>query len=163
MNLKYQLHYGMMNLNHLMDQIFSIILSIFPKTHKEEIDNPSIKTYLNKIANRITFKIKEGYYLELLIPETMKLFGNTGNKITKDENNESVPHLDITQVVLVHFNIVDNDYQQVSRVLYTFIPNKPFRSLLLKIAPTSFILLKIFNSEFQEIKVWFTDQDIQPL
>ena len=93
----------------------------------------------------------------------MKLFGNTGNKITKDENNESVPHLDITQVVLVHFNIVDNDYQQVSRVLYTFIPNKPFRSLLLKIAPTSFILLKIFNSELQEIKVWFTDQDIQPL
>ena len=93
----------------------------------------------------------------------MKLFGNTGNKITKDKNNESVPHLDITQVVLVHFNIVDNDYQQVSRVLYTFIPNKPFRSLLLKIAPTSFILLKIFNSELQEIKVWFTDQDIQPL
>ena len=93
----------------------------------------------------------------------MKLFGNTGNKITKDENNESVPHLDITQVVLVHFNIVDNDYQQVSRVLYTFIPNKPFRSLLLKIAPTSFILLKIFNSEFQEIEVWFTDQDSQPL
>ena len=68
MNLKYQLHYGMINLNYLMDQIFSIILSIFPKTQKEEIDNPSIKTYLNKIANRITFKIKEGYYLELLTP-----------------------------------------------------------------------------------------------
>ena len=158
MNLKYQLHYGMINLNYLMDQIFNIILSIFPKTHKEEIDNPSIKTYLNKIANRITFKIKEGYYLELLIPETIKLFGSTGNKITTDENSESVPHL-----VLVHCNIVDNDYQQVSRVLYTFIPNKPFRSLLLKIAPTSFILLKIFNSEFQEIEVWFTDQDSQPL
>ena len=158
MNLKYQLHYGMINLNYLMDQIFNIILSIFPKTHKEEIDNPSIKTYLNKTANRITFKIKEGYYLELLIPETIKLFGSTGNKITKDENSESVPHL-----VLVHCNIVDNDYQQVSRVLYTFIPNKPFRSLLLKIAPTSFILLKIFNSEFQEIEVWFTDQDSQPL
>ena len=158
MNLKYQLHYGMINLNYLMDQIFNIILSIFPKTHKEEIDNPSIKTYLNKIANRITFKIKEGYYLELLIPETIKLFGSTGNKITKDENSESVPHL-----VLVHCNIVGNDYQQVSRVLYTFIPNKPFRSLLLKIAPTSFILLKIFNSEFQEIEVWFTDQDSQPL
>ena len=60
----------------------------------------------------------------------MKLLGSTKNKITKDKNGENVPHLEITEVVLVHCNIVNNDYQQDSRVLYTFVPNKPFDSLL---------------------------------
>ena len=65
----------------------------------------------------------------------MKLLGSTENKITKDKNSENVPHLEITEVVLVHFNIVDNDYQQDSRVLYTFVPNKLFSSLV-EISPT---------------------------
>ena len=78
---------------------------------------------MNKIKNIIIFKIKTGYYLELLTPETMKLLGSTENKITKDKNGENVPHLEITEVVLVHCNIVNNDYQQDSRVLYTFVPN----------------------------------------
>ena len=60
----------------------------------------------------------------------MKLLGNTENKIIKDKNGENVPHLEITKVVLVHYNIVNNDYQQDSRVLYTFVPNKLFGSLL---------------------------------
>ena len=60
----------------------------------------------------------------------MKLLGNTENKITKDKNGENVPHLEITEVVLVHCNIVNNDYQQDSRVLYTFVENKLFGSLL---------------------------------
>ena len=64
--------------------------------------------YINKIENRITFKIKTGYYLELLTPESMKLLGSTESKITKDENDENVPHLEITEVVLVHCNIVNN-------------------------------------------------------
>ena len=64
------------------------------KKHSESVDNPSIRIHVNKIENRITFKIKNGYYLELLTPETMKLPGNAENKITKDKNSENVPHLE---------------------------------------------------------------------
>ena len=91
----------------------------------------------------------------------MKLLGGTKNKITKDKNSENVPHLEITEVMLVHCNIVNNDYQQESRVLYTFVPNKPFGSLL-EISPTNYIFLKTFISEYDKIKVWFTDQNSQP-
>ena len=101
-----------------------------------DIDKLSVQIYVNKIENRITFKIKNGYSLELLTPETMKLLGSTENKITKDKNGENVPHLEITEVVLVHCDIVNNDYQQDSRVLYTFVLNKPFGSLL-EISPTN--------------------------
>ena len=82
-----------------------------------------MKIYVNKIENRITFKIKTGYCLELLTPETIKLLGSTENKIIKDKNGKNVPHLEFTEVVLVHCNIVNNDYQHDSRVLYTFVPN----------------------------------------
>ena len=71
----------------------------------------------------------------------MKLLGTTENKITKDKNGENVPHLEITEVVLACCNIVNNDYQQDSRALYTFIQNKPFGSLL-EISPTNQIFLK---------------------
>ena len=94
--------------------------------------------YVNKIENRITFRIKNGYSLELLTPETMKLLGSTENKLTKDKNGENVPHLEIMGVALVHCNIVSDDYQQDSRVLYTFVPNKSFGSLL-NISPTNHI------------------------
>ena len=87
----------------------------------------------------------------------MKLFGSTKNEITKDKNGENVPHLEITEVVLIHCNIVYNDYQQDWRVLYKFVPNKPFASLL-EISPTNYIFLKTFNSKYDEIIVWFTDQ-----
>ena len=73
-----------------------------------------------------------------------------------------MPHLEITEVVLAHCNIVNNDYQQDSRVLYTFVPNKPLGSLL-EISPTNHIFLKTFNSVYNEIKVWFTDQNSQLL
>ena len=111
--------------------------------------------YVNKIENRVTFKIKNRYSLELLMPETIKLLGSTKNKIIKDENGKNVSHLEITEVILVHCNIVNNDYQQDSRVLYTFVPNKLFGSLL-KISPTNHIFLKTFNPDYDEIKVWFT-------
>ena len=114
-----------------MDHILYQILKIFIlKKHGENINNPSVKIYINKTENRITFRIKNGYSLELLTPETMKLLGSTENKITKDKNGENVPHLEITEVVLVHCNIVNNDYQQDLRVLCTFVPNKQFGSLL---------------------------------
>ena len=92
----------------------------------------------------------------------MKLLESTKNKITEDKNVENVLHLEITEVVLVHCNIVSNDYLQDSRVLYTFVPNKPFGSLL-EISPTNNIFLKTFNSEYDEINVWFTDQNSKPL
>ena len=87
------------------------------KKHGENTDKPSIQIYVNKIENMITFKIKNGYCLELLTKETMKLLGSTESKITKDKNGENVPHIEITEVVLVHCNMVNNDYQQDSRVL----------------------------------------------
>ena len=97
--------------------------TIVSKKHYENIDNSPITIYVNKIENWITFKIKTGYYIELLTPEAIKLLQNTKNKITKDKNAENVPHLEITEVVLVHCNIVNNDDQQDSRVLYTFVHN----------------------------------------
>ena len=130
--------------------------------HGENIDKPSVKIYVNKIENWITFKIKNGYSLELLTPEIIKLLGSTENKITKDKNGENVPHSEITEVVLIHCNIVNNDHQQDSRLLYTFIPNKPFGRLI-ETSPTNHIFLQTFNSEFQTIEVWFTDQNSQPL
>ena len=92
----------------------------------------------------------------------MKLVGSTKNEITKDKKGENVSHLEITEVVLVHCNIVNNDYQQDSRVLHTFVPNKPFGSLL-EISPTKHTFLKTFNWEYDEIIVWFTDKNSQPL
>ena len=92
----------------------------------------------------------------------MKLLGSTKNKIAKDENGENVPHLEITEVVLVHCNMVNNDYQQDSRVLCTFVRNKSFGSLL-DISHSNHIFLKTFNSEYDKIVVWFTDQNSKPL
>ena len=132
------------------------------KKHVEDIDKPPVMKYVNKIENRVTFKIKNGHSLELLSSETMKLLGSTENKIAKDKNGENVPHLEITEVVLVHCNVVNNDYQQDSRVLYTFVPNEAFGSLL-EISPANHIFLKTFNSEYNEIIVWFTDQNSKPL
>ena len=143
----------------ILYQISKIILRIFKKNHGEDIDKPLVQIYVNKIENSVTFKIKNGYSLELSTSEIMKLLGSTKNKITKEKN---VPHLEITEVVLVNCDIVNNDYQQDLRVLYMFLPNKPFGSLL-EIPPTNHIFLKTFNSEYDEIKVWFTDQNIQPL
>ena len=98
--------------------------------------------YINRIENRITFKTKNGYYLALLTPETMKLLGSTESKITKDKKGENVPHLEIVELVLVHCNLVSNDYQQDSRILYTFVPNKAFGSLLEILPPHHFFFFE---------------------
>ena len=130
--------------------------------HETITDNPPIRIYVNKKENRITFKIKTKYCVELLTPGTMKLLGITENKITKDKNDDNVPHLEITEVVLVQCNVVNNDYQQDSRVLYTFVPNKPFGSLL-KISPTNKFFKKYLIQNFQMSKygLWFRTS--QPL
>ena len=131
--------------------------------------------YINRTESRITFKIKNGYYLELLTPETMKLLGSTESKVTKDKmlgsteskvtkdkNGENVPDLEVFELVLVHCNLVNNDYQQDSRILFTFVRNKSFGSLF-EVLPTNHVFLKTFNSEFQEVKIWFTYRTSKPL
>ena len=155
-NEEFELPDGSYSISNIQDY-FEYIL----KKHSESVDNPSIRMYINKIENRITFKIKSGCYLELLTPETMKLLGSTESKITKDKNGENVRHLEVVELVLVHCNLVNNDYQQDSRILFTFVPNKSFGSLL-EISPRNHLFLKTFNSEFQEVKVWFTDQTSKP-
>ena len=92
----------------------------------------------------------------------MKLVGNTKSKITKDGNGENVPHLEITEAVLIHFNIDNIHYQQNLRVSYTFVSNRSFGQLL-DISPNNFIFLKTFNFEFLYVEVWFTDQNSKPL
>ena len=92
----------------------------------------------------------------------MKLLRSTKSKKTKNENDENVPHLEITEVVLVHCNIANDDYQQGSRVLHTFVPHKLFGQVL-DISITNFLFLKTFNLEFSYIEVWFTDQNSKSL
>ena len=127
-------------------------MSIFKKKHGEKTDNPSIKIYVNKIENRITFKIKTGHYLELFTAETMKLFGSTKSKINKDENGENVPHLKIAILSKMIINMIQESYTHL------FLINQ-----LLDISPKKIIFLKTFSSEFSYIEVWFTDQNYKPL
>ena len=93
MNLKYQFRHGMKRLNYLMDNI--LYFEYIFKIHETVTDNPSIRMYVNRIENRITFKIKTGYYLEILTTQTMKLLQSAISKIIKDENGENVPRLEI--------------------------------------------------------------------
>ena len=116
-----------------------------------------ILIYANTINNRIVFKIKTGYKLELLSKETTKLLGSTKDIFDSDKNSENVSRLENVEVVLVHCNLVNNSYQQHSRVLFTFVPNKQYGQLI----SISFFLifLKTMNTEFSEIDIWFTDQN----
>ena len=99
------------------------------------------------------FKIKSGYYLELVTPETMKLLRSTKSMITKDINGENVPRLEITEVVLILCNVVKSSYRQNSRVLYTFVHNKSFGQLL-DISPENFMLLKMLIFIYLSIIYW---------
>ena len=132
------------------------------KKHVILTDNPSIKIYSNKIKNRIVFKIKNGYKLELITPETMKLLGSTKKVADKDKNGENVPKLEFVEVLLVHCNLVKNNYQIASKVLFSFVPNKKFGQLL-NIAPHVFTMMNTVNTEFSCVEVWFTDQSSKAL
>ena len=127
------------------------------KKHEALTENPSIQIYPNKIRNKIVFKIKTGYKLELITPETMKLLGSTKKVVDKDKNGENVPKLEIVEVILVHCNLVNNDYQHTSKVLFTFVPNKKFGQLI-NISPHAFTMMNTVNTEFSSVEVWFTDQ-----
>ena len=144
---------GSHNISQIQDYIEYII-----KKHETIGENAPILIYANTVNNRIVFKIKTGYKLELLSKETMKLLGSTKDIIDADKNRENVPKLENVEVVLVYCNLVNNSYQQHSRVLFTFVPNKQYGQLL-SISPHSLIFLKTMNMEFSEIEIWFTDQN----
>ena len=116
---------GLYNIPAIQNYIEYII-----KKNETIADTSPILIYANKISNRINFKIKTGYKLELLSKETMKLLGSTRDAIDADKNSENVPRLENVEVVLVHCNLVNNSYQQASRVLFTFVPNKQYGQLI---------------------------------
>ena len=151
-NETFDLPDGSYNISEIQDYIKYII-----KKHKAIGENAPILIYANNINNRIVFKIKTGYKLELLSKETMKLLGSTKDVIDADKNSENVPRLENVEVVLVHCNLVNNAYQQTSKVLFTFVPNKQYGQLI-SISPHSLVFLKTMNTDFSKIEVWFTDQ-----
>ena len=93
----------------------------------------------------------------MLTPETMRLLGSTKKDVDKDKNGETVPKLEFVEVVLVHCNLVKNDYQHTSKVLFSFVPNKQFGQLI-NISPHSLMMMNTVNTEFFSVEVWFTDQ-----
>ena len=152
-NETFDLPDGSYNISEMQDYIEYII-----KKHETTGENAPILIYANTINNRIVFKIKSRCKLELLSKETMKLLGSTKDIIDADKNSENVPRLENVEVVLVHCNLVNNSYQQASRVLFTFVPTKQYGQLI-SISPHSLVFLKTMNTEFSEIEVWFTDQN----
>ena len=132
------------------------------KKHETLTENPSIQIYPNKIKNRIVFKIKTGYKLELLTSETMKLLGSTKKATDKNKNGEDVPKLESVEVVLVHCNLVKNDCQHASKVLFSFVPNKKFGQLL-NISPHVLTMMNTINTEFSSVEVCFTYQSSKAL
>ena len=130
-NETFDLPDGSYNISEIQGYIEYII-----KKHETIGENAPILIYTNTINNRIIFKIKTGYKLELLSKETMKLLGSTKDIIGADRNSENAPRLENVEVVLVHFNLVSNSYQQHSRVLFTFVPNKQYGQLI-SISPHS--------------------------
>ena len=156
-NETFDLPDGSYNISEIQNNIEYII-----KKHETMGENAPILIYANTINNRIVFKIKTGYKLELLSKETMKLLGSTKDIIDADKNSENEPKLENVEVVLVHCNLVNNAYQQHSRVLFTFVPTKQYGQLI-SISPKSLIFLKTMNTEFSEIEVWFTDQNNKAL
>ena len=126
-----------------------------------DLNNHQQIIYLNKIKNRIVFKIKTLYKIKFS-PETTKLLGSTKKDIDEDKDREDVPKLESVEVVLIHCNLVNNNYQQTSKLLFTFVPNKQLGQLI-NIAPHSLIILGTRNTEFSFIEVWFTYQNSEPL
>ena len=118
--------------------------------HETLSENPPVQ-------NRIVFNIKMRYKLELLTPETMKLLESGKKDVDKYKDGENVPKLESVEVVLVHCNLVKNDYQHTSKVLFTFVPNKHFGQLI-NISPDSLTMMNTINTKFSFVEVWFTDQ-----
>ena len=131
------------------------------KKHETFTENPPLQIYTDRIKITIVFKIKTGYKLESLSSETMKLLGSTKQDLDQDKEGEDVPKLESAEVILVHCNLVNKNYQQASKVLFTFVPNKQLGELT-NISPHSLTMLNTTNTEFSSTEVWFTDQNSKP-
>ena len=118
-------------------------------------ENPPVQIYPNITKNKIVFKIKTGYKLELLTPETRKLLGSAKKDVDADKSSENVPKLESVEVVLVHCNLLKNDNQNTSKVLFSFFPSKQFGQLQLQ---HSLTMMNTFNAEFSFVEVSFPDQ-----
>ena len=156
-NDEFELPDGSYSVSDIQDYIEYII-----KKHETLTKNPPIHVYINVINNRLVFKKKDGYKLELQTPEAMKLFGSTKKVIGKTKNGLNVPSLEVVEVVLVQCNLVDNQYQKKSEVLYTFTLNKSY-AYWLNVEPSNLVFLKTYDTEFDEIIITFTDQNGRPL
>ena len=121
-----------------------------------------MQIYANKIKNKTVFEIKRSYKLELSFPKTMRLIGSAKKDKDQDKDEKDVPRLESAEVVLVHYNLVNNNYQQASKVIFTFVPNKQFGQLITN-GPHSLIVLHATNIEFSSIEVWFTEQKSKQL
>ena len=121
-----------------------------------------MQIYANKIKNKTVFEIKRSYKLELSFPKTMRLIGSAKKDKDQDKDEEDVPRLESAEVVLVHYNLVNNNYQQASKVIFTFVPNKQFGQLITN-GPHSLIVINTTNIEFSSIEVWFTEQKSKQL
>ena len=118
-NNTFDLPDGSYSITNIQDYFEFII-----QKHKTLTENPPIQIYPNKVKNRIVFRIKTGYKLEMLTPETMRLLGSTKKDVDEDKDGEKVPKLESAEVILVHCNLIKNHYQHTSKVLFTFVPNK---------------------------------------
>ena len=156
-NDEFNLPAGSYSVSHIQDYVEYII-----KKHETIADNPPVQIYANKIENRTVFKTKTGYKVELLTEETMQLSGSSKKDVNQNKDGEIVPRLETVKVFLVHCNLVNNSYQQASKLLSTFVPNKQFGQLI-TITPHSPTMLKTANAEFSFIEIWFTDQNNRPL
>ena len=152
-NETFDLPDGSYNISEIQDYIEYII-----KKHETIGETVPMLIYTYTINNRIVFKIKSGYKLELLSKETMKLLGSAENIIDSDKNSGNVPRLENVEVVLVHCNLVNNRFQQHSRVLFTFVPTKQYGKLII-VSPHLLVFVKTMNMDFSEIEVWFTDEN----
>ena len=112
---------GSYSVSDVQDYIEFII-----KKHETLTKIPPIHVNINRTNNRLVFKIKNGFKLELQMPETTRLFDSTIKFIDKTKNVEEVPSLKVVEIVLIQCNLVDNQYQQKSELLYTFKPNKSY-------------------------------------
>ena len=155
----------MMNLICLFNYSVSDIQDYFEyiiEKHEAIADNPPVQIYVNKIKSRIVFKIKTDYKLTLISEETMKLLGSSKKDIDQNKDGEIVPKLETVEVVVVHCNLVNSNYQKASKVLFAFVPNKLFGQLI-TITPHSQAIFKTANAEFSFIEMWFLDQNNRPL
>ena len=146
----YQIH------NYFLDEVI--------KKHESNVksnEQSPVLIYANRILNRVSFTIKTGYKLELLTNETMRLVGN-GPIIDTTKNDENVPKLEIVRNVLVFCNLDQNVYLQDSKLLFSFVPNSRFGSLL-SITPQVLKYCDTVDSIFDYIEISFTEQNGRPL